>query len=226
MSLSLVHPDRQGYEEEHLQPFPIKARNNILPTYSVNSHLIGGKTYGSYIRLHPILFVLLVAFFVLYVIKFTRTYFHNLSVQTALLHQGEPFSCFERSAEMVRHQDHIPSFGDAMGAFWRLVGYKQLSSECEEWHKRVNEWNIPDPGDIALLVVTSFFTQPVYYTMDAMSMTIETFFSRQSFLVTILIFLFVAYAMKLLVTSYHIDRSIMMNHLPMQYYYHHFHRDR
>jgi hypothetical protein len=104
--------------------------------------------------------------------------------------------------KMNRPDDHIPSFHDAVGAFWDLVGYKQRSTECEEWHRKVNEWNIPDPSDIAVLVITSAFTQPVYYVVDSMSITMESFFSRQSVLVTILIFMFVAYVIKLLLTQH------------------------
>jgi hypothetical protein len=230
MSLHLVPLDSPIEVSTPVQ----RKTHNILPTSSINSHTLGGKAYGYYIHLHPLLFLFVAAFLVLYVIKFVRVYFHNLSVQNALLQQGEPFSCFERStsssSSVDLHHNHLPSFTDAVGAFWKLIGYKQMSSECEEWHRRVSEWNIPDPGDIGLLVVTSFFTQPVYYVMDAVSLTIETFFSRQSVLVTVLIFLFVSYALKLFVMRHNFQHDIMnMNQLSMQYYhqmYNSFHRDR
>jgi hypothetical protein len=136
-------------------------------------------------------------------------YFHNLAAQTALIQHGEPISCIkERTYHNFnnREETSLPSAHDAFGALWDMIGYTKRSTECEEWYKKINEWNIPDPSDVAWLVVTSTFTQPISFLVDALSLSIETFFNRQSILVTVLIFVLTGYIMKLIYTS-HVPHS-------------------
>lgn len=177
--------------------------SNLLPTWSQNSHLHGGKILHYY-YVHPLLIILTIVFLVAYFTKFIGMYFHNLAAQTALIQHGEPISCMkERTYHTFNNRDEtsLPSAHDAFGALWDMIGYSKRSTECEEWYKKINEWNIPDPSDVAWLVITSTFTQPISFLVDALSLSIETFFNRQSILVTILIFILTGYILKLIFTS-------------------------
>lgn len=172
-------------------------------------------------NIHPLVIVSVVLFLIAYVTKFVALYSHNFAIQQAYIQQGEPFSCFElrptHAINPSQSDNAIPSFGDASKAFWSLFVADRRSHECEEWHRKVTEWNVPDPSDVAWLVVTSMFTQPFSYLVNAFSLSIENFFSRQSMLVTVLIFALVAYILKLTYTKevpvykpiYYTDQFVM-----------------
>lgn len=204
VSSYVVTPPRQ------LSGYKIFQKATTLPFVSTNIHLAGGRTLQHY-HVHPFIFLSLILFFVLYIVKFFSLYFHNVAIQQALIKQGEPRSCITSRSDYAFKPDsdhHLPSLSDAVVAFWDVVGYSKRSTECEDWYRRTTEWNIPDPSNVAWLVLTSSITQPIQILVDGLSSAIESFFSRQSMLVTLLLFALTAYVLKLMYLQKHRDANV------------------